>query len=888
MAFGFGRKKNQVEDGDNTESTLIENPEDYEGLSERAKTTGVNEDGEVVDYNQARQNVKPDLKVGQMVVAGEPGQGMTAGSSRVSVDGALKRSSSRSINFEELDKAFEELKRKRAEENRNDDDDDLIDISKLSKTERKAMAAAMADRISAYPHLLALKPLEGYVFHSDYFEVDGQFATIVAFFHNDAANDTFGAFWGINRIPPELGPGITTVTIQQISRMTDKWVEDHLATSEKIDKLQDRDVGDAGGRSAQRKAAKIASDMTWATAEIQDGASYLNVQDRLIVRAPSLEELDEAMIRLKQVYIDVFPSITTAPYHGEQRSEMSKLMDWNKNKHGKGYGFTSTEFAGSYSLVTNGLNDPAGEYVGDLFGDVNRSAILLDVNRYKNHVVIADETVNPMVFDQRFSDMWASKLSQAAQLGGGRVVHLVLNNVDLDLLGPAELKDQTAYVDMTKGEINMLELFGDVDDELALFQVHIRKLVLMTAQLLKAGVGDQSHSLQIVTGQLSKVLTQFYIDQGMWVDNAKEHRDRLRLVGLPHGEVPLLHVFRNYIDSAYATANRKGERQFSEALGELSMVFGNLLDANSDLFDQITDDRIDHVNDSRRVVYSFSGLNRRSPGIAMAQLINVVNFAVESLGKGDSVVIHGADAISDMEVQEFLLAQFGRLRQRGGRVVFSYDSVETMLNNSSFNRFDKADYTVLGPMGDATVMEYQAQLQQVIPRDMVRQITARDSGRSYLRRGATNVIFRTNLSLGIRDVMQERLRSQREARVKENQVLFNRKTDTSPDSARDSGGGGATAITDGHMSESGALARGTETVDVDQANRESRMKGRDALVELRTKELKAASDGLEAVGIRESEMAGEPRYNDPLPTENGSPAERDKTLVRRTLGSSHR
>ena len=34
-----------------------------------------------------------------------------------------------------------------------------------------------------------------------------------------------------------------------------------------------------------------------------------------------------------------------------------------KKKKGKGFHFTSTELAGSYSLVTNGLNDKGGEYV---------------------------------------------------------------------------------------------------------------------------------------------------------------------------------------------------------------------------------------------------------------------------------------------------------------------------------------------------------------------------------------------------------------------------------------------------------------------------------------------------------------------------------------------
>ena len=38
-----------------------------------------------------------------------------------------------------------------------------------------------------YPHLLVMKPAEKYVFHSDYFEIDDGFATILSFFHIEGA-----------------------------------------------------------------------------------------------------------------------------------------------------------------------------------------------------------------------------------------------------------------------------------------------------------------------------------------------------------------------------------------------------------------------------------------------------------------------------------------------------------------------------------------------------------------------------------------------------------------------------------------------------------------------------------------------------------------------------
>lgn len=117
------------------------------------------------------------------------------------------------------------------------------------------------------------------------------------------------------------------------------------------------------------------------------------------------------------------------------------------------------------------------------------------------------------------------------------------------------------------------------------------------------------------------------------------------------------------------------------------------------------------------MVYDFSRLMRRGKGVAMAQLVNIVGFAVGKLGLGDTVVIHGTEQIDD-RVKKYLRDQFDHMHERGGRVVYSYNDVDKMLADSDFNKFDAADYTLFGPMRDRTVAEYQKQLHQQIPPDL--------------------------------------------------------------------------------------------------------------------------------------------------------------------------
>jgi hypothetical protein len=651
------------------------------------------------------------------------------------------------------------------------------------RADRKARREArnLKGSFNDYPHLLALKPKERYVFRSDYFEVDDNYVgCIMGFFHDEAARDDFGAFWGINRIPAGLGDDVTVVVLEQVRRMGEKWIDDHIKVAERLDKLEEGEQAQSGTMRSRRKAAKVADDMEIVSGEIQDGASYLHVHNRLLIKAPDVETLDASIEKIGRLFIDRFGTLAVAAYPGEQRQELSKLFAKNERKRGRGFHFTSMEFAGSHSLVTNGLNDPTGEYVGHMVGDVNTSAVLFDVNGYKHHVVVADAGVNEYLDRAHVSDMWGSKISQSALLNNGKTVHLVLNGANLNTVGP-KLDGLTSRMDMSQGDVNMFELFGDREEELSIFSAHMQKLVLMAEQAYETTDNDRS----IIRNELEKTATRFYVDQGMWAFNAKENRDRLRIVGIPHEEVPRLQLFVTYLDTQYkALANGSTSDQgMIQAYSILSSVFQNLLNNNGDLFNTHTNASIDGVRDSRRVIYDFSKLMRRGKGIAMAQLVNIVSFAVGNLGLNDTLVIHGVEHI-DKAVKPYIQSQLDHLFARGGRVAYIYNDVDKMLADSTFNRFDAADYTLLGPMRDATVAEYQRQLHQDIPPDLERLVTQRGENLNYLRRGVTNVVFFMDLALGVNParagkrarppgqgkptrsaLVDEQLTSQREARV---------------------------------------------------------------------------------------------------------------------------
>ena len=597
----------------------------------------------------------------------------------------------------------------------------------------------------SYPELVKIKAHEKYVFHSDYFKIDDYYASILMFKHRQGAMDRFGPFWGVNMIPYQLPKGVTTMNVDSVVRMGQGWIDAHQPRAENISSKNSMAQHENGTLTEKTKARRSQQSLAEIAQELTNGASYLNVQNRLLVKAPTLDMLDEAIHKIEREYTDNFGTLNPGIYNGRQHDELSHLLGWNKAKHGKGFYYTSTEYAGAYNLVTHGLEDPGGEYVGYMTGDVNNSAVLFNVDSFRHHVVIATNQFNDDIGKrQHVSDLWGMKLAQSALLNGHRVVHLILDSEsDLDKIAPP-MKDITYKIDMNHGDVNMFEMFGKREDELAIFANQMTKLKLMAEQAYHPTDSDKS----IIESSLEDILTDYYIKNQMWAPDAKNHRNLIKLVGLPHDEYPKLELFVSYL-AMYRQKTLNLNSKDSEAVhaaNTLNGIFTNLLSSNGDLFNTTTSSNIDGVVNGRRVVYDFSDLRRRGIGVAMAQLVNILNYAVSALGNGDLVIIHGADQIDD-GIKEYCKHQFDQLFDRGGRVAYLYNDVDSFLKDDAFNKYDEADYTIVGNMAPKRVDEYQKKLGSTIPMMLRKLITNHAEAINYIHRGTSNVVFKLQLPL---------------------------------------------------------------------------------------------------------------------------------------------
>ena len=595
-----------------------------------------------------------------------------------------------------------------------------------------------------YPFLLEIKPKERYIFRSNDYKCDGQYCTILSYFHKQGAVDNYPAFWGINLIPSGLKHDVSIICVQTIERKSDGWVKDRQQNAENVAQMNANEQDSSTNRTNRLKSMKRDTDLTTVAAELQSGATYLECAFKLLIRANTYEELVDTIHEIERLYTDRFSTLYATSFDGNQRQDLASLLMPLSYKLGKPFGLTSTELAGQYSLITRGIEDNNGDYVGEMTGDVNTAAVLFDIDDYVHHILVCSEQIDNTYYRAHVPDMWGSKISQCCLMNNHKVAHIILDDCDLYSLGP-EFGTISREINMNTGDINMFELFGDFDDEISLFSKQMQKLKLMAEQAYKSN----DHERSIFENSFEEVATKFYIENRMWHNDAANNRDKLRVVGVPHTSIPKLDMFCAYLDTEYKALSTSSNHDSEKlhAISVLNGTFKNLLSTNGDLFNTITNPVIDEMKLARRTIYDFSELSSRGIGLMMAQLINILAFICSYLGEEDTLIIHGAEFITD-DVKEYIDSLFLQLYNKGGRVCFLYNDMDKMLKDQRFNYIDKADYTILGNMTENACAIYQDVIGANIPANMSKLITRRGNDRfTYVHRDYQNVMFNRDLVL---------------------------------------------------------------------------------------------------------------------------------------------
>lgn len=593
--------------------------------------------------------------------------------------------------------------------------------------------------------LQEIVPLGNIKFSSEYFMTGVNYGTILTFVADAGAVTQLPPMWGSRLIPVTSDASVKASLFTAFQTRPKEWVENRTVIAAEVYQTASQEAKQHDYMLEESRSRNRVNDHAVTAHEISSGASYLDVTYKILLYAPTLEILQDTISELSRQYKTRFGSARLTRNIGEQHVDFKNLLGPATTQLGHHDGFTSVELAGYYPFVGSGWRDKGGEYIGLTVGDVNQTPVLYDANTTGFMTLIGASGKANMIGRSKpynFSSQagWQTLFTQRELLEGRNVYELVLNNENLSSIG-MDLKQSTAIIPMDKGIINPLQAFGTVENELAAYAILKNKLKTMIKQL-NAEMTDEQLMF------LDKALDEFYIEQGLWADNAKDNRDSLRMVGLSdYTQIPMLSKFVVSLDGKYklyaqGTASISSNSIAADNYLKLSGMVNNML-GYGDLFDTFTtfDDRI--LKGKQRKIFPFAKLKQSGTGVLMAQFVNILTYILGEIQPGDVIHIYGAETISP-SIWTYIQDQLTYLQDIDVKLVIGFNSVSRMIDSPVFSQ---AETVISGSMSSVDISNYSQTIQGELPSQLVKKITEGDSKTYYLRRNTDNVVFKWDLVL---------------------------------------------------------------------------------------------------------------------------------------------
>lgn len=616
-------------------------------------------------------------------------------------------------------------------------------LKKNSREYKKKRKSRVKEKLKLHQTSLdQIKPVGNIKISSNYLQIGGKYARILSFIVTPGAFNNLRPMWGIDTIPKIVSDtrlrdmDADAKVLHSFNIRSNKWVQSKIPEAMDVSKTGFNETANSSQAIDADKYKDRFSDTRQIASEIRGHASYLDLSIRVIVTAPSEDDLNEAVRILEREYRSTFQqNVDLVPYVGQQQDEYAGMLNPAESQLGENYQMTSRELAGAYPFIASGINDDTGIYVGALAYEVNSNPVLLDMLDFDELAVICakgeaedlrSRSNKNVRYNFKATTGWSVQIAQAALMQNQRVVHLVLNGEDPRKVG-VDLSNETAYVDLMHdlSGVNMMEAFSVGVDEIAAMNILQDKIATMVSQFSKqTNKLDDSQIKGSDITNLKTILREFYIEEGMWQPNAKVNRKNLRLLGIPHDQVPKYSDFVLYLNQKLTSARTqassgKGSQLDMESYGRLYSIVKDMSVNYSDLFDRRTTINRSKIQRSNQVIFDFGQLYKRSSEALMAHFINVFAYSEQELHENDVLVIHGADYMSE-SVAEFFNKRINQMFDRGVKVVLLYNRDDVLFSEKNEHEqhrkwFEVSQYKLTNPLSTSAIDQYGKILNVVLP-----------------------------------------------------------------------------------------------------------------------------------------------------------------------------
>ncbi len=644
-------------------------------------------------------------------------------------------------------------------------DNDVIPKSKAWKKKKKKM---VEERLLMHNKTLdKLAPKGNIKFGDIDFTIDGKWSTILTFVVRPGSFNKLRPLWGIDTIPRLISnnrlseKNIEAKILHSFERRSDEWAENKIEPATEVTSTGVEETTKASQALHAKFFEQHYNDVNIIADELKEGASYLDLSIRVSIKAPTKDDLQDAIQVLEAEYNSIFgATVNLVPFVCEQDTEYANMLDTARKQRGENYMLTSTELAGSSMFLTRGINDEYGSYIGQLAGEVNNDSVLLDSVNFKNLAVIyardraedlSSKYRQNVRYNYKATTAWSTKVAQDALIHGNRVVEFVLNQEEPMKVGK-NLKNLTAYVPMDdkQAAINLFQVFSKGFDEISAYNILVDKIKVFVEQFNKArSQNDNTILLQKDFDNLEDIIEQFYVYHKMWHVNPGDNKEDLRLLNLPNSQYPKLDDFVFFL--GYVLGNAQSENKVHglsnklESVDKLDSLMRKISSRNGNIFGRKTNINRKILQRKSRIIFDFKTLRLTSHEALMAQFLNTFSYGEQELEEDDVVIIHGMDQMTP-SVIDFLRQRFIELNERGVKVVLLYEDQDILFSTEKQYKqhndwFINADMRISNSMSAKNIQRYQELLHIELPESVRQGMSGSDTHTYFLNRDKETILF---------------------------------------------------------------------------------------------------------------------------------------------------
>lgn len=615
----------------------------------------------------------------------------------------------------------------------------------------------------------AFAPLFGYDYRPSYIYSGNRCGTILKIVNKYGTNHDGSFGWFVNLIPESSEEGNIKTKLIEADKPMDSKKQDEIFRKEvnKIIRGNSQENASKAENEGDRTIREMVVDDVM-EASRSDAKSKLAIDSfiYLMITADTPEHVSKQLRKINENYKDLINGVQAMSVAGNQEKMFKSLLAPPKGDKND-YTWMSDDFAGNDHAVRRGLDDDRGVSVGEITQDYTGGQALMSLYESidKRAVVCAYESSSVYQYDTyddlTGASLWGQRIANDATVHGHRVFHIVMNGFeygadDFDVEGedeetkfvcPPSLERDIGRVDLSKGHLNPIEMFGDKerdkDNKVQIFNTNLNKIKHMFKLMSGRNIEGKQQTM------LEEALVTFYKQKRMWTDNPEKYPNELRIYGLKSETVPKMGAFTTQLtDLVLKNVSDKNDYKIPDEIRDakhLQTVMKNTLSRYRSIVNTITTLPDPKSIDELQMYYDLSRLSNDSE-MMEAQFLNIFSYVMTACEKGDVIMFHGLDKITT-ETLSVIKGRIDTATRQGIKLVYLFDTIggstHDKVGNIEFaNLFNTEGllyqsldvdfgYTVLGAMTMKDLEQYQVKVKQKLTKRLQSIMTATNEPFQY-------------------------------------------------------------------------------------------------------------------------------------------------------------